>query len=77
MNQKQLKKGTYQHYKGGEYQVIDTVIHSETEELMVLYRPMYGEQKLWVRPFSMFFEQIDFAGKKVERFKFISGSDER
>lgn len=64
-----LEKGIYTHYKGNEYEVIDTVIHSETEELLVLYRPLYGEAKLWVRPFDMFFETVVIQGKEVPRFK--------
>ena len=49
-----MKIGIYQHYKGPKYLVIDTVRHSETEELLVLYKTMYGNEDLWVRPFSMF-----------------------
>lgn len=64
-----IQKGKYTHYKGGEYEVIDTVIHSETEELLVLYRPLYGEAKLWVRPYEMFFEMVSIDGNEVPRFK--------
>ena len=53
-----FRKGKYRHYKGSEYQVTDTATHSETEELLVLYRPLYGDGALWVRPFNMFFEKI-------------------
>ncbi|WP_221075743.1 DUF1653 domain-containing protein [Agarivorans aestuarii] len=66
-----LQKGRYRHYKGPEYQVIDTAIHSETEEVFVLYKPLYGEGKLWVRPYDMFFENVEFEGKQVPRFAFI------
>lgn len=65
-------KGRYQHYKGNDYEVLDTVIHSETEEVLVLYRPLYGEGKLWVRPYEMFFETIVFNGETVPRFKLIT-----
>ena len=47
-----LRQGIYQHYKGNRYQVIDLVIHSETEEWLVLYRPLYGAGELWVRPYD-------------------------
>ena len=74
-----IKKGRYKHYKGGEYQVIDTVIHSETEETMVLYKPLYlnksGEDSgLWVRPIGMFKEAVEIDNKVVPRFAFISES---
>lgn len=69
-----MKIGIYQHYKGPRYEVIDTVRHSETEELMVLYRTCYGDEDLWVRPYSMFFQTVDFQGKEVQRFKFIGKS---
>ncbi|UPW18864.1 DUF1653 domain-containing protein [Agarivorans sp. TSD2052] len=71
-----LKKGRYQHYKGADYHVIDTVIHSETEELLVLYRPLYGEGKLWVRPYEMFFETVNVNGEQVPRFAFIEALKE-
>lgn len=67
-----LKTGTYQHYKGSQYQVIDLVIHSETEQWMVLYRPMYGTAELWVRPYDMFIETVLIEGEQVPRFKFIA-----
>ncbi len=67
-----IQQGKYRHYKGGEYQVIDTAIHSETEELLVVYRPMYGEQNLWVRPLDMFLETVVVDGQKVPRFEFVS-----
>ncbi|RUO77854.1 DUF1653 domain-containing protein [Idiomarina seosinensis] len=69
MNQ---KPGIYQHYKGNRYRVIDTVTHSETEEVLVLYQPLYGDQKLWVRPYAMFNELVEVAGEELPRFRFIS-----
>ena len=66
-----MKIGIYEHYKGNRYEVIDTVRHSETEELMVLYRTMYGDENLWVRPYTMFFEELEIDGKLVPRFKYI------
>lgn len=67
-----LPCGIYRHYKGGNYHVIDTAIHSETQELMVVYRPLYGEGKLWVRPLTMFQETVVHNGEETPRFAFIS-----
>lgn len=66
-----LRAGVYRHYKGRDYQVIDTVRHSETEEILVLYRPMYGEGGLWVRPMAMFEEMVQVNGLPVPRFAFL------
>jgi hypothetical protein len=60
--------GRYRHYKGMLYEVIGTVRHSETLEPMTLYRALYGEQGLWVRPAAMFNEQVTIAGKLQPRF---------
>ena len=64
--------GLYQHYKGGMYQVVDTVRHSETLEPMTLYRALYGAQGLWVRPAAMFGESVNIDGLQQPRFKRIS-----
>ena len=66
-----IKLGKYQHYKGSFYQVENIAIHSETEEKMVVYRPLYGEQALWVRPFDMFIEEINVNGVMQPRFAFV------
>ncbi|MEA3227440.1 MAG: DUF1653 domain-containing protein [Campylobacterota bacterium] len=71
-----MQTGIYEHYKGNRYNVIDIARHSETDELLVLYRPMYGDESLWVRPFSMFFENVIVDGYQVSRFKYIGNSDE-
>nr|WP_275755130.1 DUF1653 domain-containing protein [Sulfurimonas sp. SAG-AH-194-C21] len=71
-----MKTGIYEHYKGNFYDVIDTVTHSETEETLVLYRTMYGEKSLWVRPFLMFNETVEVNGIEVPRFKYIGKADE-
>jgi hypothetical protein len=63
--------GRYRHYKGGEYELIGVVRHSETLEVMALYRPLYNALGLWVRPYAMFFEEIDLAGGRQPRFAFI------
>jgi hypothetical protein len=60
--------GLYRHYKGGEYEVIGTVRHSETLEPLTLYRALYGEQGLWVRPAAMFNETVVIGGVMQLRF---------
>ena len=64
--------GRYRHYKGGLYEVIDTVRHSETLEPMTLYRALYGEHGLWVRPAAMFAEEVEINGIRQARFLLIS-----
>lgn len=64
-----LPKGIYQHYKGNRYEVIDVARHSETEEWHVLYRALYGEKDLWVRPLSMFTEDVKVDESNVKRFQ--------
>ena len=61
--------GRYRHYKGGEYDVVGTVRHSETLESMTLYRALYGEQGLWVRPAAMFEETVVIDGVSQPRFR--------
>jgi hypothetical protein len=65
--------GRYRHYKGGEYEVVGVARHSESLEPMVIYRPLYNESGLWVRPHAMFFEQIEFEGKVQPRFARMQG----
>ena len=63
--------GRYRHFKGGEYQVVGIARHSETEEPMVVYRALYGEGDLWVRPESMFLDTVERDGKTFKRFEYI------
>ena len=63
--------GRYRHYKGNLYDVVGTVRHSETLEPMTLYRALYGEHGLWVRPAAMFGEQVEFDGVKQPRFALL------
>ena len=70
MNEK-LPLGKYEHYKGNQYEVIGVAKHSETLEELVVYRALYGEHGLWVRPLKMFLETVEIDGKKIPRFKFI------
>ena len=60
--------GLYRHYKGNLYEVVGTVRHSETLEPMTLYRALYGEQGLWVRPAAMFGEEVVIDGVRQLRF---------
>ena len=64
----EIKPGRYRHFKGGEYQVIGLAKHSETGEPMVVYRALYGEGGLWVRPYAMFCEEVMVNGRSVRRF---------
>lgn len=76
MNNKiNIKPGIYKHYKGNNYQVIDMVTHSETLETMVLYKPLYGEQALWVRPAGMFEEVVDVDGIPTPRFALVDNDE--
>lgn len=63
------KPGIYTHYKGNEYEVIDIATHSETEEKLVVYRTLYGNYDLWVRPVAMFTESITVDGQSTPRFR--------
>jgi hypothetical protein len=64
--------GLYRHYKGNLYEVVDTVRHSETLEPMTLYRALYGDHGLWVRPATMFEEQVVIDGVRQPRFAKIT-----
>jgi hypothetical protein len=66
--------GRYRHYKGGEYEVIGVARHSETNEPLVVYRPLYNASGWWVRPHAMFFESVDIAGVVQPRFSRIDAS---
>ena len=66
-----IPQGIYRHYKGSLYQVLHTAKHSETEEALVVYRCLYGEYDVWVRPLAMFTESIEVNGKEVPRFELI------
>ena len=60
--------GLYRHYKGNLYEVLDTVRHSETLEPLTLYRALYGDRGLWVRPTAMFAEEVHIQGVQQARF---------
>ena len=67
----QIKKGRYRHFKGMEYEVVDVAKHSETQDDYVVYRALYGDGGLWLRPLSMFIASVDRGGKVQPRFAFI------
>lgn len=66
-----IKLGRYRHFKGKEYDVIAIAKHTETLEDYVIYRALYGDYKIWVRPLSMFDEVITRDGKTFKRFEYI------
>lgn len=66
-----MKLGKYRHYKGNEYEVIGIANHSETLEKMVVYRALYGEGEIWVRPLYMWDETVEVDSKTFKRFEFI------
>ncbi|MDD3102443.1 MAG: DUF1653 domain-containing protein [Patescibacteria group bacterium] len=71
MKNNMLKLGKYRHYKEKEYEVIGIAKHSETLEELVVYKKLYGDHDLWVRPLKMFIENVEVNGKKMPRFKYI------
>ncbi|CBL01532.1 Protein of unknown function (DUF1653) [Faecalibacterium prausnitzii SL3/3] len=66
-----VRPGRYRHFKGNEYQVLGVARHSETEEEMVVYRALYGEGGLWVRPAAMWLENVTRDGVTQPRFTYI------
>ncbi len=68
-----LKPGKYRHFKGAEYEVLGTATHSETEETLVVYRTLYGDFDLWVRPIDMFLGTKMVDGVETQRFQYIEG----
>ncbi len=66
-----VKLGRYRHYKGGEYEVVGVARHSETLEPLVVYRPLYNDSGLWVRPYAMFLEHIELDGRLQPRFALL------
>ncbi len=66
-----IPKGIYEHYKGNHYEVMEVARHSETLEPLVVYRALYGERALWVRPLNMFTEDVTVNGILVPRFRLV------
>ena len=73
--QMQIKTGKYRHFKGGEYEVLGIASHSETTEPMVVYRALYGEGGLWVRPAAMWNETVERDGKVFPRFTYLGDEE--
>lgn len=67
----EIKPGRYRHFKGNEYEVMCVAKHSETLEPMVVYRALYGDGGVWVRPASMWNETVERDGKTYKRFSFL------
>ena len=67
----EIRPGRYRHFKGKEYEVLGVARHSETEEELVVYRALYGDFGLWVRPVSMWNETVERDGKTFRRFTYI------
>ena len=70
----EVRAGVYRHYKGNYYEVIGTALHSETLEQMIVYRALYGEHGLWVRPAHMWGELVDTPEGRVCRFAYVGQS---
>ena len=66
-----INLGKYRHYKGNLYEVIGVAKHSETLELMVVYKALYGENEIWVRPAYMWNEEVNVGGQTLKRFTYI------
>lgn len=66
-----IRPGKYRHFKGGEYQVIGLARHSESLQWQVIYRALYGEGGLWVRPAAMWLETVQRDGATMSRFEFL------
>lgn len=67
----ELRPGRYRHYKGNDYEVAFLARHSETEEVLVVYRPLYGAGEWWVRPLAMFAGQVEVDGRSLPRFEYV------
>lgn len=71
----EIRPGLYRHFKGSQYEVLGVAAHSETLEPMVVYRALYGEGGLWVRPAAMWNETVERDGKTYQRFTYIEGEE--
>ena len=67
----EIKLGKYRHFKGNEYEVIAIAKHSETTEDYVVYKALYGDGGMWVRPASMWNETVERDGVTYKRFTYI------
>jgi len=71
-----IATGLYQHFKGAYYQVMEVAKHSETEEELVVYRALYGDKGVWLRPLSMFCESVEHEGAIKPRFRYLEPQTE-
>ena len=71
MVEKVIISGVYKHFKGNEYKVLEIAKNSETLEDMVVYKALYGDGQVWVRPLKMFMETVEKDGKFIKRFQFV------
>ena len=69
-----IRPGRYRHYKGKDYEVLGCARHTETEEEYVVYRALYGDNELWIRPKKMFVEKVELEGKRIPRFQLLSST---
>lgn len=76
-NMEEIKKGIWRHFKGNNYEVLYNARHSETLEPMVVYRALYGDRGVWVRPASMWNENVIYQGESVKRFTFIDDKSQK
>jgi len=72
----EIPLGKYRHYKGNQYEVVGFAKHSETLEDMVIYKALYGEGGIWVRPLSMWGELVEIDGEAVRRFEYVGDKTE-
>lgn len=70
-----LRPGVYRHYKGKDYEVVGTATHSESGEILVVYRCLYGDYDLWVRPLVMFQETVEVNGEIIPRFAYCGDKE--
>ena len=71
-----IKQGIYRHFKGNRYHILGVARHSEDGSNLVVYRPLYGAEGLWVRPVEMFLETVELNGQQVPRFEFLGQADQ-
>ena len=71
----EIRLGRYRHFKGNEYEVLYLAKHSETLEPIVVYRALYGERGIWVRPASMWNETVERDGKIYKRFTYVEDQE--
>lgn len=71
MSEHKVQPGRYRHFKGQNYIVLGVALHSETQEVMIVYQQDYGDRRMWVRPKAMFLETVEVGDRTVPRFQFV------